>query len=108
MAEKYFVEAALAESTRVMRKLVYDRKLRARVQLAYAIGVAEPVSFVVATFWTEMDSKRDVAQTLAREFDLRPQGIIDQRQLLRPIYFDTAAYGHLGRTDLDLPWEVVR
>ena len=70
--------------------------------------MAEPVSFVVETFGTEVDSKRDVAQALAREFDLRPQGIIDQLQLLRPIYFDTAAYGHFGRTDLDLPWDVVR
>lgn len=104
------VDRSAAYMARFLAKQVVGRGWapRALVQLAYAIGVAEPVSFVVETFGTEVDSKRDVAQALAREFDLRPQGIIDQLQLLRPIYFDTAAYGHFGRTDLDLPWEVVR
>ena len=104
------VDRSAAYMARFLAKQVVGRgwATRALVQLAYAIGVAEPVSFVVETFGTEVDSKRDVAQALAREFDLRPQGIIDQLQLLRPIYFDTAAYGHFGRTDLDLPWEVVR
>jgi S-adenosylmethionine synthetase len=78
------------------------------VQLAYAIGVAEPVSFAVETSGTEADPKRDIAAQLAREFDLRPQGIIDTLDLLRPIYYPTAAYGHFGRDDLQLPWEVVR
>lgn len=104
------VDRFAAYMARFLAKQVVGRgwATRALVQLAYAIGVAEPVSFVVEMFGTEVDSKRDVAQALAREFDLRPQGIIDQLQLLRPIYFDTAAYGHFGRTDLDLPWEVVR
>ena len=104
------VDRSAAYMARFLAKQVVGRgwATRALVQLAYAIGVAEPVSFVVETFGTEVDSKCDVAQALAREFDLRPQGIIDQLQLLRPIYFDTAAYGHFGRTDLDLPWEVVR
>jgi S-adenosylmethionine synthetase len=75
------------------------------VQLAYAIGVAEPVSFVVETFGTETEHRRNVAVDLAREYDLRPQGIIDTLDLLRPIYYPTAAYGHFGRADLNLPWE---
>ncbi|MFL9855101.1 methionine adenosyltransferase [Paraburkholderia madseniana] len=81
---------------------------RALVQLAYAIGVAEPVSFVVETFGTETGRLRNVAADLAHEFDLRPQGIIDTLDLLRPIYYPTAAYGHFGRDDLNLPWEVVK
>ena len=81
---------------------------RALVQLAYAIGVAEPVSFSVETFGTEVDSGRDFAADLSQEFDLRPQGIIETLDLLRPIYYPTAAYGHFGRTDIELPWEVLR
>jgi S-adenosylmethionine synthetase len=80
---------------------------RALVQLAYAIGVAEPVSFLVETFGTETDSGRDLPRLLSRELDLRPQGIIDTLALLRPIYYPTAAYGHFGRTDIDFPWEVI-
>ena len=78
---------------------------RALVQLAYAIGVAEPVSFLVETYGTESDPRRDFAAELSREFDLRPQGIIRALNLLRPIYYPTAAYGHFGRTDVALPWE---
>jgi S-adenosylmethionine synthetase len=70
--------------------------------------MAEPVSFAVETYGTEADPKRDIAAQLAREFDLRPQGIIEMLDLLRPIYYPTAAYGHFGRDDLQLPWEVVR
>ncbi len=80
---------------------------RALVQLAYAIGVAEPVSFVVETYGTENERRRDIAAQLAREFDLRPQGIIEALNLQRPIYYPTAAYGHFGRDDLTLPWEAV-
>jgi S-adenosylmethionine synthetase len=80
---------------------------RALVQLAYAIGVAEPVSFLVETYGTESDSRRDFAAELSREFDLRPQGIIKALNLLRPIYYPTAAYGHFGRTDVALPWEAI-
>jgi S-adenosylmethionine synthetase len=78
------------------------------VQLAYAIGVAGPVSLAVETFGTEVDSGRDFAADLAREFDLRPQGIIETLDLLRPIYYPTAAYGHFGRSDIELPWERVQ
>jgi S-adenosylmethionine synthetase len=80
---------------------------RALVQLAYAIGEAKPVSFLVETYGTESDSRRDLAAALSREFDLRPQGIIAGLNLLRPIYYPTAAYGHFGRTDVALPWESV-
>lgn len=78
---------------------------RALVQLAYAIGEAEPVSFLVETYGTEVESRRDIAAELVREFDLRPQGIIETLDLLRPIYYPTAAYGHFGRDDVNLPWE---
>jgi S-adenosylmethionine synthetase len=80
---------------------------RALVQLSYAIGVAEPVSFAVETFGTEKGASRDIAALLLQEFDLRPQAIIEILDLKRPIYYPTAAYGHFGRTDLSLPWEAV-
>jgi S-adenosylmethionine synthetase len=78
---------------------------RALVQLSYAIGVAEPVSFAVETFGTEKDSGQDFAAMLSQEFDLRPQAIIERLDLKRPIYYPTAAYGHFGRSDIVLPWE---
>ena len=84
------------------------RARRALVQLAYAIDVAEPVSFAVETFGTETGHRRNVSADRAREYDLRPQGIIDTLDLLRPIYYPTAAYGHFGRADLQLPWESVQ
>jgi S-adenosylmethionine synthetase len=80
----------------------------ALVQLSYAIGVAEPVSFAVETFGTEKDSGRDFAAVLSQEFDLRPQAIIERLDLKRPIYYPTAAYGHFGRSDIALPWEAVQ
>jgi S-adenosylmethionine synthetase len=81
---------------------------RALVQLSYAIGVAEPVSFAVETFGTEKDTGRDITAALSQEFDLRPQVIIERLDLKRPIYYPTAAYGHFGRTDIALPWEAVQ
>ena len=104
------VDRSAAYMARFLAKQVVGRgwATRALIQLAYAIGVAEPVSFAVETFGTEVDSKRDLAAELAREFDLRPQGIIDTLDLLRPIYYPTAAYGHFGRTDVAFPWEEVR
>jgi len=74
------------------------------VQLAYAIGVAGPVSLAVETFGTEVDSGRGFAPELSREFDLRPQRIIETLDLLGPIYYPTAAYVHFGRSDIELPW----
>jgi S-adenosylmethionine synthetase len=104
------VDRSAAYMARFLAKHVVARgwARRALVQLAYAIGVAEPVSFVVETFGTETGRPRNVAAVLAREFDLRPQGIIDTLDLLRPIYYPTAAYGHFGRDDLNLPSEVLQ
>lgn len=101
------VDRSAAYMARFLAKTIVDRgwARRALVQLAYAIGVAEPVSFLVETFGTESDPRVDYAAELSQEFDLRPQGIIQQLDLLRPIYYPTAAYGHFGRTDLSLPWE---
>ena len=101
------VDRSAAYMARFLAKLVVSRKWadRALVQLAYAIGVAEPVSFAVETYGTGSASSEDMAAQLSKEFDLTPQGIIDRLDLLRPIYFQTAAYGHFGRTDVQLPWE---
>ena len=80
---------------------------RALIQLAYAIGLAEPVSFVVETFNTGSIPNNIIAAKLKDEFDLTPRGIIDTLNLLRPIYYNTAAYGHFGRTDILFPWEEI-
>ncbi len=103
------VDRSAAYMARFLAKQVVARgwSTRALVQIAYAIGVAEPVSFAVETFGTETNAARNITNALQREFDLRPQGIIEQLQLQRPIYYPTAAYGHFGRTDIDLPWEAV-
>jgi S-adenosylmethionine synthetase len=101
------VDRSAAYMARFLAKQVVARgwARRALVQLAYAIGVAEPVSFLVETYGTESNHRRDFAAELSREFDLRPQGIIETLDLLRPIFYPTAAYGHFGRTDVALPWE---
>ena len=78
---------------------------RCEIQVAYAIGVSRPVSIRVETFGTSSISEDALAQIVAEHFDFRPGAIIDYFQLRRPIYKQTAAYGHFGRTDLDLPWE---
>ena len=75
------------------------------IQISYAIGVAKPVSITVETFGTGKISEEKVADIINKEFDLRPAAIIKTLDLKRPIYKQTAAYGHFGRTDLDLPWE---
>ena len=77
------------------------------MQVSYAIGRARPTSLSVTTFGTgKVDEELIAAFLESREvFDFRPQAIIEQLDLLRPIYAQTAAYGHFGRTDLDLPWE---
>ncbi len=101
------VDRSAAYMARFLAKQVVARgwARRALVQIAYAIGVAEPVSFAVETYGTETDPHQDIARDLEREFDLRPRGIIDTLNLQRPIYYPTAAYGHFGRTDIALPWE---
>ncbi|RAL24554.1 methionine adenosyltransferase [Thermoflavimicrobium daqui] len=78
---------------------------KCEVQLAYAIGVARPVSIRVDTFGTGKVSEDKLVELVEKHFDLRPAGIIRELDLRRPIYRQTAAYGHFGRTDIDLPWE---
>ena len=78
---------------------------RLEVQISYAIGVAHQTSIAIETFGTATIDEPDILQLIQRHFDLRPAAIIDRFDLLRPIYRATAAYGHFGRDDLDLPWE---
>ena len=78
---------------------------KCEIQLAYAIGVAHPVSVLVETFGTGKISEDKIAELVRNNFALSPTGIIRELDLLRPIYKQTAAYGHFGRTDVDLPWE---
>lgn len=78
---------------------------KCELQLAYAIGVAKPVSVMVDTFGTGVIDDDALSEIVMEEFDLRPAAIIDMLDLRRPIYRQLAAYGHFGRTDLDLPWE---
>ena len=78
---------------------------KAEVELAYAIGVAKPVSIAVDTFGTGTVPEEKIVEIIDKVFDLRPAAIIEALDLRRPIYKQTAAYGHFGRTDVDLPWE---
>ncbi len=78
---------------------------KCEIQLAYAIGVARPVSVMVDTFGTGKIADDEIVDAVNKVFDLRPSAIIDALDLRRPIYRQTAAYGHMGRTDIDLPWE---
>ena len=79
---------------------------RCEVQVSYAIGRARPTSIAVETFGTSSVSEEDLLDLVRRHFDLRPAAIIDHMQLLRPIYRPTASYGHFGRDDLGVPWEL--
>ncbi|WP_086349896.1 methionine adenosyltransferase [Candidatus Enterococcus clewellii] len=78
---------------------------KVEVQLAYAIGVAQPVSISINTFGTSEIAESKLIKAVRENFDLRPAGIIEMLDLRRPIYKQTAAYGHFGRTDIELPWE---
>ncbi|MGN0655548.1 MAG: methionine adenosyltransferase [Ruminiclostridium sp.] len=78
---------------------------KAEIELAYAIGVAKPVSVAVDTFGTNKIEESRIVEIIEKVFDLRPAAIIAELDLKRPIYKQTAAYGHFGRTDIDLPWE---
>lgn len=104
------VDRSGAYMARFLAKQVVARgwARRALVQLAYAIGVAEPVSFLVEAEGVTPARNAEIVDALRREFDLTPAGIIRCLDLQRPIYYPTAAYGHFGRDDLDLPWESVR
>lgn len=78
---------------------------KCEVQVAYAIGVAEPVSLMISTFGTGKIPEEDIEGLVRKHFDMRPRAIISQLDLKKPIYRDTAAYGHFGRTDILFPWE---
>ena len=101
------VDRSAAYAARYVAKNVVAAGLakKCEIQLAYAIGVARPVSIRVDTFGTGVVGDDRLAELIRRHFDLRPAGIIRELNLRRPIYRQTAVYGHFGRTDLDLPWE---
>jgi S-adenosylmethionine synthetase len=101
------VDRSAAYAARYVAKNIVAAKLadKCEVQLAYAIGVARPVSISVDTFGTGTVSEDVLVDLVSGNFDLRPAGIIKMLDLRRPIYKQTAAYGHFGRTDIDLPWE---
>lgn len=101
------VDRSGAYAARYVAKNIVAARLadKCEVQLAYAIGVARPVSIMVETFGTGKVSEEKLVELVQKHFDLRPAGIIKELQLRRPIYKQTAAYGHFGRIDLDLPWE---
>ena len=101
------VDRSAAYAARWVAKNVVAAGLasRCQIQLAYAIGVAEPVSVRVDTFGTGKVSDLKLEDAVEKVFDLRPTAIIRDLDLRRPIYRQTAAYGHFGRTDLDLTWE---
>ncbi|HLU21582.1 MAG TPA: methionine adenosyltransferase [Bacillaceae bacterium] len=101
------VDRSAAYAARYVAKNIVASGLadKCEVQLAYAIGVAEPVSISVDTFDTGKVSEEKLIAAIRENFDLRPAGIIRMLDLRRPIYKQTASYGHFGRTDIDLPWE---
>ncbi len=101
------VDRSAAYMARYMAKNIVASGLaeRCEIELAYAIGVAEPVSVLCETFGTGNTDNERLAQAVRRAFDMRPEAIIRRLDLRRPIYTPTAAYGHFGRTDVDLPWE---
>lgn len=104
------VDRSAAYMARFLAKQVIARgwSRQALVQLAYAIGVAEPVSFLLEAEGVSGARSAEIVEALRQEFDLTPAGIIRNLDLQRPIYYPTAAYGHFGRDDLDLPWEKVQ
>ncbi len=101
------VDRSAAYAARYVAKNIVAAGLadKCEIQLSYAIGVAHPTSIMVDTFGTGRISEEKMVQMIRENFDLRPAGIIKMLDLRRPIYKQTAAYGHFGRTDLDLPWE---
>jgi S-adenosylmethionine synthetase len=101
------VDRSASYAARYIAKNIVAAKLASKVevQLAYAIGVAQPVSISIDTFGTGKVSQEKLVEAVRENFDLRPAGIIEMLDLRRPIYRQTAAYGHFGRTDIHLPWE---
>ena len=103
------VDRSAAYAARYVAKNIVAAGLadKCEIQLSYAIGVAQPTSIMVDTFGTGKISEEKMVEMIRENFDLRPAGIIKMLDLRRPIYKQTAAYGHFGRTDLDLPWEKI-
>ena len=101
------VDRSAAYAARYIAKNIVAAGLadKCEVELAYAIGVAKPVSVMVETFGTNKVDNEIIEKAIAENFDLRPAVIIEKFDLRRPIYQQLAAYGHFGREDLDLPWE---
>jgi len=101
------VDRSAAYAARWVAKNIVAAGLASRceVQVSYAIGVAQPLSINVETFGTGVVEDEQIAEAIAKVFDLRPRAIIHDLDLLRPIYRQLAAYGHFGRDDLDLSWE---
>ena len=101
------VDRSAAYAARYVAKNIVAAGLanKCEIQLSYAIGVAHPTSIMVDTFGSGKISDESLVEMIRREFDLRPAGIIQMLDLRRPIYKQTAAYGHFGRNDLNLPWE---
>ena len=103
------VDRSAAYAARYVAKNIVAAGLadRCEIQLSYAIGVAQPTSIMVDTFGTSKLREDQLVEMIRKHFDLRPAGIIKMLDLRRPIYKQTAAYGHFGRDDLDLPWEAL-
>jgi S-adenosylmethionine synthetase len=101
------VDRSAAYMARYIAKNIVGAGLakKCQIEIAYAIGVAHPVSVLVETFGTGVISDEKLSQIVFDNFDMRPAKIISKLDLLKPIYLQTAAYGHFGRPDLDLPWE---
>lgn len=101
------VDRSASYMARYIAKNIVASKIasRCQIQLSYAIGVAKPTSILVECFGTNKVDVNDIVKAIESNFDLTPKGIITQLDLKRPIYKATAAYGHFGRNDLDLPWE---
>ena len=101
------VDRSAAYAARYVAKNIVAAGLaeRCELQISYAIGVAEPTSISIETFGTGKVEQEKLIEAIRDNFDLRPKGIINMLGLLRPIYQQTAAYGHFGRSDIDLPWE---
>ena len=101
------VDRSAAYAARYVAKNIVAAGLaeRCELQISYAIGVAEPTSISIETFGTGKVEQEKLIEAIRENFDLRPKGIIKMLDLLRPIYQQTAVYGHFGRSDIDLPWE---
>jgi len=101
------VDRSAAYACRYVAKNIVAAGLadKCEIQLSYAIGVAQPMSIMIEAFGTNKVSEEVLVEAIQKTFDLSPRGIIEMLDLLRPIYKQTAAYGHFGRDDLDLPWE---